>query len=175
MADINEDTFWKIIDDCFSDDTEDQLGEYEARLEEMSREQVLEFQRTLNAVMARAYRSDLIGAACFLGCGQSDDGFEDFRAWLVSHGHETFESFLADHNLIAALPYDDSPTEEWHCEELHMTPGEIGGEEEDEDWPYPKTPDSPVGEPVEITIAALQQRFPKFWERFGSEFMIGIS
>jgi hypothetical protein len=76
---------------------------------------------------------------------------------------------------MSSLSFDESPTEEWNCEELHMLPGEIGGEEEDEDWPYPQTPDSPIGEPVEITIVALQQRFPKFWERFGSEFMIGIS
>ena len=172
---MNEDTFWNIIDECFSTgDGDEQLEAYETRLQELPREQVVEFQRALNSVMVRAYRWELIGAACFLGCGQSDDGFEDFRAWLISLGRETFENVMADHNLIATFPYDESPTEEWHCEELHMLPSEIGAEEDDEDWPYLSAPDSPAGEPVELTQESLKQRFPKFWERFGNTFMIGI-
>jgi hypothetical protein len=172
---MNEDSFWQIIEECFSRGNPDErLEAYVARLEELPHEEVVEFQRVLNSVMVRAYRWDLIGAACFLGCGQSDDGFEDFRAWLISLGRETFENVLADPDLIVTFPYDESPTEEWHCEDLHMTPSEIGGEEDDEEWPYLQDPDSPAGEPVEMTQGVLKKRFPKFWERFGSKFMTGI-
>ncbi len=172
---MSEDSFWDIIHTSFSSDRDDPVPVYEALLEAMPREQVVEFQRMLDRVMTRAYRWDLIGAACFLGCGQSDDGFEDFRAWLISLGRATFDDVLADPNLIATFSYDESPTEEWHCEELHMLPGEIGGEEDDEDWPYLSAPESPVGDPIELTQDGLKLRFPQLWKRFGNEFMIGIS
>ena len=174
---VSESDFWSAIEESLADsdgDPEAQLEHLRHCLESHSREDVLEFQRRLNEVMARAYTWNLIGAACFLGCGQSDDGFEDFRAWLVSLGEATFERVLADVNELTELHYDESPTEEWCFEELHLLPGEVGGEEEDVHWPYRKDPETPLGEPAELTQQALKRRVPLLWEHFGNEFMIGI-
>jgi len=133
------------------------------------------FQSLLNAVMSRAYTWDLIAAACFLGCGQSDDGFEDFRAWLVAQGQETFEMVLADVTTLADLPFDESPTEEWYSEDLHLLPGEIGGEAEDPNWPYRRDPEKPLGVEISLTKDELRRRFPKLWHTFADRFMIGIA
>jgi hypothetical protein len=173
---MTEIEFWEVLDDVADDtDTVDEVVDgLRDVLEAMPREQVVAFQVAFNTVMARAYTWDLIAAACFIGCGKSDDGFEDFRAWLVAQGKDTFEAVLNDVNVLADLPFDDSPTEEWNCEDLHMLPGEIGGEEEDAKWPYRKDPENPQGDVVVLTKAHLRARFPKLWQTFGDQFMIGI-
>ena len=72
---MNEVTFWEIIESSFRcDNPEAQLQRYESRLEDLPRDDVVAFQRILVSVMVRAYHWDLIGAACFFGCGQSEDG-----------------------------------------------------------------------------------------------------
>tara|TARA_R110002111_G_scaffold181165_1_gene246727 strand:+ start:256 stop:783 length:528 start_codon:yes stop_codon:yes gene_type:complete len=175
---MEEEQFWKMIDDAFGsdqNDLEESTAQLEAVLESLPQDQAVGFQVALRSVMSRAYTWDLIGAACFIGCGQSDDGFEDFRAWLIAQGRATFERVLKDVEALAELPYEQSPTEEWHFEELHMLPGEIGGEEHNPDWPYTSDPDTPHGEPMELTKDVLRARLPVLWEKFGDEFMIGIN
>lgn len=145
--------FWNIIESCFDQKIggDGEVAKLELILRELSRSEVVSLQENLRTVMAQAYSWELIAGACFLGCGQSDDGFEDFRAWLVSRGRETFERALNDVNVLAQFPYQESPTEEWCLEELHMLPGEVGGEEDDPDWPYSFDPENPHGESVELT------------------------
>jgi hypothetical protein len=36
--------------------------------------------------------------------GCSNDGFEDFRGWLIVQGHEVFERMIADPDTLADLP-----------------------------------------------------------------------
>lgn len=174
---MDEAPFWARIHAAFSsaEDLEEGIERLSEALEALSREEVVSFQVVMNAVMARAYTNDLISACCFLGFGQSDDGFEDFRAWLVAQGQATFESVVRDPDVLADLPFDESPTEEWGLEDLHMLPGEIGGEEDDPDWPYLDDPEALGGEPVVFEKAALRERHPRMWERFGDRFMIGIA
>ncbi|MDJ0848543.1 MAG: DUF4240 domain-containing protein [Myxococcota bacterium] len=172
---MEENRFWEIIETCFTAThpiPETALTELERTLRALPRPEVVGFQRALNAVMARAYTWDLIGAACFVGSGQSDDGFEDFRAWLISKGHTTFERVLADPSALAELPFDESPLEEWGLEPLHMLPGELAGEEDDPEWPYYSNPDSPSGEPLELRRQELRRRFPALWSAFGDRYMI---
>jgi len=173
---MTESEFWNMIHVSFlpGRDDEDGLEHLESLLEKISRDKVLDFQHVFNSVMARAYSWNLICGAYFLGCGQSDDGFEDFRAWLISRGQRAFESILGDPNLLAKLPFDISPTEEWYFEELHMLAGEIGGEEDDSDWPYSLDPDEPHGEELARDKDALRRHFPTLWNKFGDEFMIGV-
>lgn len=174
---MTEQQFWVIIENCFDHQiaSDDELARLEVVLRRLPRSEVVSFQENLRKVMARAYSWELIAGACFLGCGQSDDGFEDFRAWLVSRGRDTFERILSDVNVLASFPYKESPTEEWYLEMLHMLPGEVGGEEDDPDWPYSFDPEKPHGESLEITQEILRDRYPKLWERFGNNFMIGIT
>ena len=37
----------------------------------------------------------------------SDDGFMDFRAWLISQGEATYQNFLADPDLFAEMIEDE--------------------------------------------------------------------
>jgi hypothetical protein len=174
---MNTATFWKIIDSSrkrSKGDKDDQLDLIQEKLESLDEEEIVEFKHCLDVEMARAYRWDLIGAACFVGCGLSDDGFMDFRAWLVSLGKDTFESVLADPERIAELEFDESPTEEWEFEALHALPGEMLEDPSDEGVPYSADPPEPADEEFTITKHVLRQRYPKLWARFADRWMIGI-
>jgi hypothetical protein len=91
---MTEIEFWDLVDEARSGAAtlDEVVNNLRGLLESMPREEVVAFQRFLNVAMSRAYSWDLIAAACFLGCGQSDDGFKDFRAWLIVQGGDTFPS-----------------------------------------------------------------------------------
>ena len=51
----------------------------------------------------RAYRWDSWAAAYSIGSGCSDDGFTDFRYFLISMGREVFERALADPESLLSV------------------------------------------------------------------------
>lgn len=177
---MTESQFWKLIDASHKrakGDREAQLEWILEKLESKEIEEIVDFQKRLNEQISRAYRWDVIGAACFIGVGQSDDGFLDFRAWLVAQGRETYEAVLADPQRIADLAFAESPTEEWNFEELTSAASELVSDEDGSQCPYADSndPASPLGESFEFTQVTLRTKFPRLWERFGDTWMIGIS
>jgi Protein of unknown function (DUF4240) len=54
--------------------------------------------------MAESYHWDLWGAAYLLNFGSSDDGFDDFRGWLLAQGRAVWEAALRDPDGLAKLP-----------------------------------------------------------------------
>jgi len=91
--------FWKIIDASRQEpggDLDAQVEALREQLQALPPEQVVQFQEFFDEYHARAYRWDLWGAAYILGGGCSDDGFLDFRAWLISKGERAYEDALQD-------------------------------------------------------------------------------
>jgi hypothetical protein len=127
------------------------------------------FQRRFNEYSHRACHWNVLGPACIIGCGQSDDGFMDFRSWLISLGRETYEKVLSDPDALADIPAQDDPIEEWYFEEIAYLAPEIYEEQTGEEMPLPERdePDEPYGETCEVTAEALSKRFPRLWSRFG--------
>lgn len=173
---MTEPEFWNLIDEARQEveTLEDVVDYLRVTLELLSLDDVVDFQRVLNTVLAQAYSWELIAAACFLGCGLSDDGFLDFRAWLVVQGRDTFVKVLSNVNALADLEFESSPTEEWYCEELLYLPTEVAVRPDDFEWPYQVDPERLHGIEITLTKDALRCRFPQLWERFGDQFMIGI-
>jgi Protein of unknown function (DUF4240) len=67
--------------------------------------EVLDYDRIEGQLMAESYRWDLWGAACLIGGGGcSDDGFDDFRGWLLGQGRANWQAALADPDSLAAHP-----------------------------------------------------------------------
>jgi hypothetical protein len=93
-------------------------GALELHLETLGEDEIISFQTHLQQVMAESYRWDLWGAAYIANGGCSDDGFEYFRAWLISQGRRYYEKCLANPDSIASRVSRDQDNEDedfLHC------------------------------------------------------------
>src|SRR5206468_1039467 len=111
--------FWRIIADCRSDFFEHspvpnecgmydglmdhQVKEVAETLKRMSEEEVADFYRIFHSYMDRAYDWNLWAAAYVMNGGCSDDGFIDFRGWLISMGEEVFENAMVNPETLVEL------------------------------------------------------------------------
>ncbi len=101
---VDTDQFWAIIDqsrEAAGGDAEGQLLHLEALLSGCQAADIVAFDRTFSELHNLAYTWPLWGAAYLIGGGCSDDGFMDFRGWLISRGQHVFERALADPDSLA--------------------------------------------------------------------------
>jgi hypothetical protein len=96
--------FWEIVDEASqAGDPAESLRE---RLEDLEPKQIAAFDRHFFAMLRKAYRSSLWGAAYLMRGGCSDDGFRDFRAELIARGRAVFERALKDPDSLAEDGFD---------------------------------------------------------------------
>ena len=104
ITEINKDTFWMLIDRA----KEHSGGPSEWLMEQlvsMGPEQAKKFDTIAHAYMDAAYQYGLWTAASVIeryGC--SDDGFIDFRAWLVGQGKDVYMAALKDPDSLVNVP-----------------------------------------------------------------------
>jgi hypothetical protein len=101
---MDTEEFWAIIDqsrEAAGGDAESQLAHLEALLSGYQAVDLIAFDRTFSELHNLAYTWTLWGAAYLIGGGCSDDGFMDFRGWLISRGRHVFERALADPDSLA--------------------------------------------------------------------------
>ena len=105
ITEINKDSFWKLIqsakENC-GQDMDAMMDFLKDRLVSMGPEQAQNFHDILNAYEDLADKFGLWDAAGVMkeyGC--SDDGFIDFRAWLIAQGKEVYLAALADPDSLA--------------------------------------------------------------------------
>jgi hypothetical protein len=159
-----EETFWELVDearDDASNDDERFLEVLEKGLMALPPNAIEGFRECLDDVLARAYRWDLWAAAYIINGGASDDGFQYFRAWLISRGRGVFEQALADPaGLEMFVPNDP----EWlaEFEEMLYLPVYVLEQKTGEEVPLPEPLETteeivaPKGEPWdESTVETL--------------------
>ena len=103
ITEINKDTFWMLIDRA----KEHSGGPSEWLMEQlvsMGPEQAKKFDTIAHAYMDAAYQYGLWTAASVILDGCSDDGFIDFRAWLVGQGKDVYMAALKDPDSLACVP-----------------------------------------------------------------------
>jgi len=101
--------FWKIIEQSREEadgDSEEQLEILGDLLHELPPDEIVSFDRHLSEYHARADHWDLWGAAYIIGGGCSDDGFLDFRGWLISRGEHAYEAAMADPESLVNVVKD---------------------------------------------------------------------
>ena len=115
ITEINKDTFWTLIDQA----KEHPGGPSEWLMEQLvslGPEQAKKFDDIANAYISLAYQYGLWTAASVIergGC--TDDGFTDFRTWLVAQGKNVYMAALKDPDSLADAPdyqdycFDDLP------------------------------------------------------------------
>lgn len=106
------DTFWALIHQAKASCAHD-MEAMEAfilkRLVTLGPESARNFHHILHAYSSLAYQYGLWDAAGIIkGYGCSDDGFIDFRAWLIAQGKEVYLAALRDPDTLAEIePYGE--------------------------------------------------------------------
>ncbi|AXQ30418.1 DUF4240 domain-containing protein [Solimonas sp. K1W22B-7] len=162
--------FWKIIDASrrdAEDDPEEQLETLRERLSSLEPAEIVSFDRILSEYHGRADTWDLWGAAYIIGGGCSDDGFMDFRGWLISRGEKAYEAALADpESLVKVVKEHDG---ECQIEGYQYVASEVWEEKTgktSDDFPSHDLPmrTGTSGTPWEESD--LDERFPKLSKKF---------
>ena len=101
---MNEQQFWEIIQRSLkAENVEAQIEYLGNELGKLSKEDILEFDYIFRQKHEDAYTWDIWAAAYTIQGGCSDDGFIEFRAWLVYRGKDVFEKTLANSDSLAEL------------------------------------------------------------------------
>ena len=110
MKKMDPDAFWDLIAgakrEC-GQDMDASLQWLTERLTALGPQQAQDFHDILHGYKHLAYKYGLWTAATLMcGNGCSDDGFIDFRAWLIAQGKEVYLAALADPDSLADVePY----------------------------------------------------------------------
>jgi Protein of unknown function (DUF4240) len=81
--------FWRLIDTARGEvadsaHTEAVAARATILLSALPPEEIIAAQRVLSSLLAESYQTLLWAAAYLINGGCSDDGFEDFRGWLIA-------------------------------------------------------------------------------------------
>lgn len=109
IKNINKDTFWDLIAQAKEQCGRDLQVEAEyikRQLYKMEPEQSLRFHHMVHHYSKLADKYGLWSAAAIMCQGCTDDGFIDFRAWLIAQGKTVYLAALKDPDSLADVePY----------------------------------------------------------------------
>lgn len=106
---MNKDLFWQIIDNVnqsFPDaDQDTRLDKVKETLLQYSLEDIMDWHLICWEYTSLAYRTDLWAACASIGAHATDDGFIDFRSWLISRGKEVYMRVLENPAALTEVPH----------------------------------------------------------------------
>ena len=89
---MNEESYWAIVDSSLK--TTKNLAEQEqfllSALKKITPQEIIGFQLTTSYLLNETYTSEMWCAGHIMNTRCSDDGFEDFRCWVISRGKEVY-------------------------------------------------------------------------------------
>mgnify|MGYP000941339536 CR=1 FL=1 len=104
---MDKNTFWHIIDSVNSEvsgsDLEGVLRVTQEKLQAYSPQEIAVWANFLRQYRDLADTKGVFAASCTLNDYMTDDGFMDFRAWLISRGKEVYLAALKDPDSLAEL------------------------------------------------------------------------
>ena len=106
---MNKEEFWRTIESVnhlVPDGNQEKVSKkmYE-ELVQHSPQEILDWYLISQEYLKAAYRNDLWAAATALGAHASDDGFIDFRTWLISQGKDIYMDAMRDPDTLAKNPH----------------------------------------------------------------------
>lgn len=110
------DEFWHHIAETQFADPEAHANNLSNRLAKLSPGDIVDFAYWWDVLHAEAYSRDLWAAAYYANGGCSDDGFIDFRNWLILQGRDAFDRVVADPNALADYVQGGAADGEFMCE-----------------------------------------------------------
>lgn len=172
---MDETRFWELIDRSRQEgegDVWQQAALLTSWLAEIDPEEIVSFQRHFDAQMGKAYRADLWDAAYIVNEGCSDDGFADFRGWVIAQGKEVFDALLANPDILADVTHDRvEPGGTADCEDMLYAASRAyrrrtGGQ----DMPQDELNNEPLQlQGSHLTPEEMKKRFPNLCRRYQGE------
>ena len=163
--------FWALIDKARVDakgDPEVQMGLLRVTLSSLTAEEIAEFSEIYETLRDRAYNWDVWGAAYIIGGGCSDDGFSDFRGWLVSRGQKVFEAALSNPETLAkTMKHYDGDGQIEGFQYLAFEAWEAVTGRTTDEFPFrltPGMPKEPTG--VQWDESEIYEKFPILAKKF---------
>lgn len=167
---FSEADFWNIIERTKKSSEGD--SEYQAELvtellQSRPISEIIEFDNIFSELHRKSYRSDWWGAAYLINGGCSDDGFDYFRAWVISRGKKVYyETWENPENLLKYISKDDIG--EYNGESLMYSASTAYEQKTDEGDFYDKVHSLPLPEIVfdwQEEDDSLQIKFPKLYKK----------
>jgi len=170
---MDEATFWKLIDSTRKRATGDLDEHVELlceKLQELEPKEIVQFGEIFDEYWVRAYTWDLWGAAYVIGGGCSDDGFMDFRGWLISKGEKAYEDAMTNPESLSKVVREDEDGS-GQFEGFQYVASQAWEKKTGKDMnEFPrsdvKQPSEPHGKPWAEDGDELEKRFPKLYKKF---------
>ena len=124
---MSKEEVWNLIAEVNAACGQDQ-DKYMAMLKEQGPEYAQDFHDIVHAYEDLAYKYGLWSVVRLMGHA-TDDGFTDFRAWLISQGKEAHFAALKDPDILAALDPGDGYWFESFAYAGYYTLKELAGED----------------------------------------------
>ncbi|MEZ6123053.1 MAG: DUF4240 domain-containing protein [Planctomycetaceae bacterium] len=164
--------FWNII--ACSSEGASGIRQQESRLRrllmKLDPDQIVSFNEWFGRFVREAFLYRLWGAAWLIGDGCSDDGFWDFRCWLVARGEHTYRRALDDPDSLSevvtgkarlsALSFSNPAMFVW-AEKLGKNESDL--DEFPQSWGS-NPGETPSDEPFLEDGGYLRERYPKLWK-----------
>lgn len=106
---IDIDLYWQIIENSLAtaDTLESQEENLINELKELTAEDIIGFRLRTEFFMYQSYSNELWCAASIMNDGCSDDGFQNFRLWLISQGKQIFTDAMMDPDNLSTYFEDE--------------------------------------------------------------------
>jgi hypothetical protein len=107
---VDDQKFWGIVQhahDQSGGDMDEKCEVIKKVVSKLPKDDAMAFAHFFDSMMDRLYSWPLWGAAYVINGGCGDDTFSDFRASLISRGHNAFEKALADPDSLADEELDE--------------------------------------------------------------------
>jgi hypothetical protein len=101
---MNEESYWAIVDSSLkaTQDQEEQEQFLLSALKKLTPQEMIGFHLTTAHLLNETYTSEMWCAGHIMNTGCSDDGFEDFRCWVISRGRAVYYSAKADADTLVS-------------------------------------------------------------------------
>jgi hypothetical protein len=181
---MNVEQFWKLIEKTHQNSNGAPDKQAELLIDELaklSEAEILSYQSILDDMMDKAYIGELWDVAFIMasGWGCSDDGFMDFRAWLIGQGQVVFEKALSDPESLVNIVEFGQETQWEELLYVAMYAYEQGTHKNMETMPSTRR-DKPrpelkgtVSKSVEENLARFPKATAKFWKKRLDEYESG--
>ena len=103
---MRTDDFWAVIDRATAErpaSPGDVAKRAAAELAACDPAEIVAWDRHLGKVMAASGKEDLWAAAYLINGGCSEDGFDNFRGWLIAHGRDAVARAVREPDSLAEM------------------------------------------------------------------------